>query len=85
MISVNIEDAEELPALLPYTGMFDLTDCYVRVKHFPETPVQQLEKIEQLLNYTINVIDIEYQTIEYGDRIIIDIDDAPIPLTSASN
>jgi hypothetical protein len=56
-IKLNVNSAEEFREQLPSSGLFDLTDCDVKINASWDSSVADLQLITLLLESAINIVD----------------------------
>lgn len=76
-IKLNVNSAEEFREALPTSGLFEMTDCDIKIYAPWDAPVADLQLMTLLLESAINIV--EFSTnIEAREDIEVVIKDVPL-------
>jgi len=77
VIKLNVNSAEDLREALPSSGLFEMTDCDIKIQAPWDVAVSDLQLITLLLESAINIV--EFSTdMEVREDIEIVIKDVPL-------
>lgn len=79
-IKLNVKTAEEFREALPSSGLFEMTDCDIKIYAPWDVPVAELQLVTLLLESAINIIDL---STDIEDRLDIEVVIKDVPLRRA--